>query len=244
MLTCIIIDDEQHALDLLKEYISQVPYLDLKESFDKPLEALHYINQNSIDLIFVDIQMPQLSGLEFIKLTNRQTRIIITSAFREYALEGFEHEVVDYLLKPISFDRFLKAVQKAMNQVAFDDDDKKGDKQGDFIVVKTDAKNKLLKIDLKEICYIEGLKNYVAIYTDQQKVITLLNMKDIEDTLPKDQFIRVHKSYIIAIEKVKSIDGNQIFLKNIKEGILLSDTYKTAFLNILKQNLIGNKRKI
>lgn len=243
MLTCVIIDDEQHALDLLRDYVSQVSFLDLKGTFNNPLEALHYVNEQPIDLIFVDIQMPQLTGLDFIKLVKRKTNIIITSAFKEYALEGFEYEVVDYLLKPISYDRFFRAVQRVMSQLAFEEE-KQQEKQSDYIVVKTDAKNKLQKIELKEISHIEGLKNYVAIHTDQQRIVTLLNMKDLDESLPKDQFIRVHKSYIIAIERIKSIDGNQIYLKNVKDGIQLSDTYKTTFFNILKQSLVGNKRKI
>lgn len=243
MLTCIIIDDEQHAIDLLKSYIEKVSFLELRATFNNPLTA---IPETDVDIVFIDMQMPQLSGMDFIKLMKGKAKIIITSAFKEYALESFEYEVLDYLLKPISFDRFLKAVQKAMNQLTFAEEDVQthNKQQKNYIVVKTDAKNKLQKIELDEIVYIEGMKNYVTIHKEQQQIMTLLNMKDVDSSLPKDQFIRVHKSYIISIEKIKIIEGNQIFLKNVKESIPLSETYKAAFFDLLKQRIIGNKKPI
>ncbi|HEY8918443.1 MAG TPA: LytTR family DNA-binding domain-containing protein [Chitinophaga sp.] len=241
MLSCIIIDDEQHAIDLLKSYIEKVSFLELRGTYNNPLNA---ITATDVDIIFIDMHMPQLSGMDFIKLMKGKARIIITSAFKEYALESFEYEVLDYLLKPISFDRFLKAVQKAMNQLTFAEEDNQTKQTKNYIVVKTDAKNKLQKIELDEIVYIEGMKNYVTIHKDQQQVMTLLNMKDLDNDLPKDQFIRVHKSYIISIDKIKIIEGNQIFLKNVKESIPLSETYRQAFFDLLKQTIIGNKKPI
>ena len=241
MLTCIIIDDEQHAIDLLKSYIEKISFLTLKGTFNNPLSA---IPETDVDIIFIDMHMPQLSGMEFIKLIRGKAKIIITSAFPEYALESFEYEVLDYLLKPISFDRFLKAVQKAMNQLAFAEEDMQAKKHKNYIVVKTDAKNKLQKIELDEVVYIEGMKNYVTIHKDQQQIMTLLNMKDLESSLPRDQFIRVHKSYIISVDKIKIIEGNQIFLKSVKESIPLSETYKQAFFDLLKQTILGNKKPI
>jgi len=241
MLSCIIIDDEQHAIDLLKSYIEKVSFLELRGTYNNPLNA---ITATDVDIIFIDMHMPQLSGMDFIKLMKGKARIIITSAFKEYALESFEYEVLDYLLKPISFDRFLKAVQKAMNQLTFAEEDNQTKQTKNYIVVKTDAKNKLQKIELDEIVYIEGMKNYVTIHKDQQQIMTLLNMKDLDNDLPKDQFIRVHKSYIISIDKIKIIEGNQIFLKNVKESIPLSETYRQAFFDLLKQTIIGNKKPI
>ena len=241
MLTCIIIDDEQHAIDLLKSYIEKISFLTLKGTFNNPLSA---IPETDVDIIFIDMHMPQLSGMDFIKLIRSKAKIIITSAFPEYALESFEYEVLDYLLKPISFDRFLKAVQKAMNQLAFAEEDMQAKKQKNYIVVKTDAKNKLQKIELDEVIYIEGMKNYVTIHKDQQQIMTLLNMKDLESSLPRDQFIRVHKSYIISVDKIKIIEGNQIFLKGVKESIPLSETYKQAFFDLLKLTILWNKKPI
>lgn len=242
MLRCIIIDDEQHAIDLLKSYIEKISFLELIDTFNNPLNAISKID---VDIIFIDVQMPQLSGMDFIKLVKDKTKVIITSAFKEYAFESFEYEVLDYLLKPISFDRLLKAVQKAMNQLTFTEEDNKHLYQHkNYIVVKIDAKNKLQKIELEDIVYIEGMKNYVTIHKEQQQITTLLNMKDLESSLPKDQFIRVHKSYIISIDKIKIIEGNQIFLRNMKESITLSETYKLTFFDLLKQKLIGNKKNI
>lgn len=241
MLTCIIIDDEQHAIDLLKSYIEKISFLTLKGTFNNPLSA---IPETDVDIIFIDMHMPQLSGMDFIKLIRGKAKIIITSAFPEYALESFEYEVLDYLLKPISFDRFLKAVQKAMNQLAFAEEDMQAKKHKNYIVVKTDAKNKLQKIELDEVVYIEGMKNYVTIHKDQQQIMTLLNMKDLESSLPRDQFIRVHKSYIISVDKIKIIEGNQVFLKGVKESIPLSETYKQAFFDLLKLTILGNKKPI
>jgi DNA-binding LytR/AlgR family response regulator len=242
MLKCIIIDDEQHSIDLLKSYIEKISFLQLTGTFNNPLNALSSID---VDIIFIDIQMPQLSGLDFIKLVKERTKVIVISAFKEYAFESFEYAVLDYLLKPVSFDRLLKAVQKAMNQLAFAEEDAKGSgSHKNYIVVRVDAKNKLQKIELEDILYIEGMKNYVTIHKDQQNITTLLNMKDLESSLPKDQFIRIHKSYIISIDKIKIIEGNQVFLNNVKESLTLSETYKTAFFDILKQRLIGNQKNI
>lgn len=242
MLKCIIIDDEQHSIDLLKSYIEKISFLQLTGTFNNPLNALSSID---VDIIFIDIQMPQLSGLDFIKLVKEKTKVIVISAFKEYAFESFEYAVLDYLLKPVSFDRLLKAVQKAMNQLAFAEEDAKaGGSHKNYIVVRVDAKNKLQKIELEDILYIEGMKNYVTIHKEQQNITTLLNMKDLESSLPKDQFIRIHKSYIISIDKIKIIEGNQVFLNNVKESIALSETYKAAFFDILKQRLIGNQKNI
>jgi DNA-binding LytR/AlgR family response regulator len=242
MLKCIIIDDEQHSIDLLKSYIEKISFLQLTGTFNNPLNALSSID---VDIIFIDIQMPQLSGLDFIKLVKERTKVIVISAFKEYAFESFEYAVLDYLLKPVSFDRLLKAVQKAMNQLAFAEEDARtGTANKNYIVVRVDAKNKLQKIELEDILYIEGMKNYVTIHKEQQNITTLLNMKDLESSLPKDQFIRIHKSYIISIDKIKIIEGNQVFLNNVKESITLSETYKTAFFDILKQRLIGNQKNL
>ncbi len=244
MISCIVIDDETHAIELLKSHIAKVSFLDLKGEYTNPLDAIGVLNSRDIDLVFIDIQMPQLSGLDFIRLFPRKTKFIITSAFKEYALESFEYDVIDYLLKPISFDRFLKSVQKAMNHLAFSEETLTAEPQT-YILVKTDIK-KLQKVELEDIVYIEGQKNYVAIHKGQQQqpVITLLNMKDLESSLPKDRFIRVHKSFIISIDKITTIEGNQIFLKSTAEGIPLSETYKTVFFDTLKQRIIGNKKNI
>ncbi|GAA4310767.1 LytTR family DNA-binding domain-containing protein [Compostibacter hankyongensis] len=243
MLSCIIIDDEQHAIDLLKNYIDQIPFLQLEKSFSNPLHAIKFLNDHKADVAFVDIQMPQLSGIDFIRLVQGKTQVVITSAFKEYALEGYEHQVLDYLLKPITFDRFLKAAQRATELLEKPADRPVAEQPANsYIIVKKDTKNRLQKIELDEIRFIEGLKNYVSIYTEQQKIITLLNMKDLEDSLPRNRFIRIHKSYIISLDKVRTVEGNFVFLKNFKTGIPLGETYKASFLNTLRNHQVGSKK--
>jgi len=240
MLTCILIDDEQHAIDLLEYHIRKIDYLSVIKTFNNPLEAIYFLESNTVDLVFLDIHMPEISGLELIKYLKRKTGIIITSAHREYALEGFENDVMDYLLKPITFDRFLHSVQKAKEKLKLQNQPE-AEPSEDFIVLKTDSKNKLLKVDLADISYVEGLKNYVSVFTKQQRIITKLNMKTLEDRLPKDKFFRVHKSYIIAISQVKQIDGNQLHLKEVAELLPIGDNYKIPFFNLLKHKLVENK---
>lgn len=240
MLNCLIVDDEQHAIELLEMHLKKVPYVTIKATFTDALKAIEYLHTNEVDLIFLDVNMPDISGIEFIKVMNKKINIIIVSAFREYALEGFEHEVVDFILKPVSFDRLLRSLQKARPvQPA---KEKEVAENAEYIVLKTDSKNKLYKVDFDDIVYVEGLKNYVSVITSTQKIVTLLNIKSLEDQLPKERFIRVHKSYIVSLNRVKSVDGNQIFLKDIKEAIPVSETYKAAFFNLLKNQLVQNKR--
>lgn len=237
MLNCILIDDEQHAIDLLEIHFKKIDYVNVIKTFNNPLHALSFLEDNTVDLIFLDIEMPEISGIEFIKLLKKKTDIIITSAFKQYAIEGFENEVLDYLLKPVALDRLLHSLQRAKAKKT----EKLAYNTEEFIVLKTDSKNKLLKVDLSDIIYVEGLKNYIAVFTEQQKIVTLLNMKSIEESLPNDKFIRTHKSYIVSINKVKSVDGSQIFLKGTDEIIPISDSYKTMFFEILRKNLIENK---
>lgn len=240
MMTCLIVDDEQHAIELLEMHLKKVPYVSVKATFTDALKAIEYLQTTEVDLIFLDVNMPNISGIEFIKVLNKKINIIIVSAFREYALDGFEHEVVDFILKPVSFDRLLRALQKA--KPVLPAKEKEPTENAEFIVLKTDSKNKLYKVDFEDIVYVEGLKNYVSVITSTQKIVTLLNIKSLEDQLPKERFIRVHKSYIVSLNRVKSVDGNQVFLKDIKEPIPISETYKAAFFNLLKNQLVQNKK--
>jgi len=240
MLTCILIDDEQHAIDLLAYHIKKIDYLQVVKTFNNPLDALFYLDNNTVDLVFLDINMPEISGIELMKFIKNKADVIIVSAFREYALEGFENEALDYLLKPVSFERFLHAIQKAKEKIQLKHR-RATDIYEDFIVLKTDAKNNFLKIDLVDIVYIEGLKNYVSVHTNNQRITAYLNMKSLVDKLSTERFIRVHKSYIVAINRLKIVNGNQVFLKDIEHGIPISEGYKPALLNILKQKLVENK---
>jgi two-component system LytT family response regulator len=240
MISCIIVDDEQHAIDVLAHFVNQTPLLELKGSTTNPLEALQLIHREPVDLIFLDIQMPHISGIDFIKAINGRCKVILTTAYSEFAAEGFDLEVVDYLLKPIPLPRFLKAVQRAASLI--EKTPAPETEADDYIFVKTEAKGKMLKVNLADIDYIEGMKNYVAIHTGDTKIMALLNMKDLEDRLNGKYFMRVHRSYIVAVGKITMIEGNRVMLKKGQE-ILLGDSYRASFLEAMKGKLMtgGNK---
>ena len=240
MINCIIVDDEQHAIDILVHYVKQTPHLNLISATTNPIEALQIVATQKIDLIFLDIQMPELSGMDFIKAIQGKARVILTTAYSDFALESYELDVVDYLLKPIRLPRFLQAVQKATKEMEERNDERltlSGD-DDDYIFVKTESKGKLLKINLGEIDYIEGMKNYVAIFCGGKKTLVYTSMKDLEERLSKKQFIRVHKSFIIPIAKITGIEGNILRLKNVTAEILIGDNYKADLMEIIRNKMI------
>jgi two-component system, LytTR family, response regulator len=198
------------------------------------------VNDHNVDLVFLDIQMPELSGIDFIKALNGRARVILTTAYSEFALESYELDVVDYLLKPVRFPRFLTAVQKAAKDLqeatpARKDD---GDSEEDYIFVKTEMKGKLLKINLSDIDYIEGMKNYVAIYCQGKKTMVYTSMKEIEEKLPHKRFLRVHKSYIISIPKITGIEGNMVRLQGVQADIMIGESYKNELMEIIRGRMI------
>jgi two-component system, LytTR family, response regulator len=238
MINCIIVDDEQHAIDILQHYTQQVPMLNLVAATTNPIEALQIIATQSVDLVFLDIQMPEISGIDFIKALGGKTRVILTTAYSEFALEGFELDVVDYLLKPVRLPRFLIAVQKAAKSLNENITEKVKETEEDYIFVKTELKGKLLKINLTDIDYIEGMKNYVAIYCAGKKTLVNTSMKEMEERLPERQFMRVHKSFIIAVDRITGIEGNRILLKNITAEILIGENYKPTLMERVKGRII------
>jgi DNA-binding LytR/AlgR family response regulator len=232
-----IVDDEQHAIDLLKRHISQTPFLDLVETTTNPVKALQVLHEKKIDLIFLDVQMPEMSGIEFMQSINGRSKVILTTAYSQYALEGFDHEVVDYLLKPISFARFIKGAQRALSLIK-----PAAQEEHEYVLVKTEQKGKLLKINLKDVVYIEGLKNYVGFLTRQgERIIALLNMKDLEDRLPTDRFVRTHKSFMVAVPYIILIEGNTVGMEFTNVRIPIGDTYREAFLRQMKGKILTNK---
>ena len=239
MIKCLIVDDEQHAIDILIHYIGQTSYLQLVNSTTKPVEALQIVATQHIDLVFLDIQMPDLSGIDFIKAINGKAKVILTTAYSEFAIEGFDMDVVDYLLKPIRFPRFLNAVQKAVNVIVEKPVEADKKNEDDYIFVKTESKGKLLKINLADIEYIEGMKNYVAIYQGGHKTLVYTNLKDLVAHLPPSDFIRVHKSFIIPIVRITGIEGNRILLKNVTAEILIGENYKADLMEIIKHKMIS-----
>jgi two-component system LytT family response regulator len=239
MIRCIIVDDEPLALHVLEDYMSKIPFLQLIKATTNPIEALTLVQQGNVDLVFLDVQMPELTGIQFLKIANGKAKVILTTAYPQYALEGYELDVIDYLLKPIAFDRFFKSVQKAQTVLqpasiakpvaAEPAPQQQNDFLSDFIFVKTE--HKIQKVYLNDILFIEGLKDYISIFTATERIITLQNMKKMEDALPEKHFTRVHKSYIVAINKIDSIERSRIFIKD--KVIPVGDTYRDDFFKII-----------
>ncbi|GAB4092963.1 LytTR family DNA-binding domain-containing protein [Flaviaesturariibacter terrae] len=234
-----IIDDEQHAIDILEHYVKQAPYLELVGTSTHPIEALQEVASGKVDLVFLDVQMPELSGLDFIKAINGKAKVILTTAYPEFALEGYDLDVVDYLLKPVRLPRFLQAVQKAMTAVAPAPAAAAAPEEADdYLFVKTESKGKLLKINLDEIDYIEGMKNYVAIHRGAQKTLVYTSMKELEERLPQRRFLRVHKSFIIPLGRITGIEGNMVRLKGVQAEILIGDNYKAELMELIRNKMI------
>ncbi|MBN1154415.1 response regulator transcription factor [candidate division KSB1 bacterium] len=215
---CAIIDDEFLAREYLKDYVSKIPFLELKGDFNSPLKVFDLLNRGEIDLLLLDIQMPDISGIDFLKSLEKQPYIILTTAYKEYALEGYELNVTDYLLKPFSFERFLKAVNKVaelIEQDQPDTEDKGSDSnlqapsiKEDYLIIRADRK--YYKINYDDLIFIEGQKAYVTFHTRQQQITALASLKELEEKLPRNRFVRIHKSYIVAINKIQALEGNSI----------------------------------
>lgn len=235
----LIIDDEPLAQDVLETYIEQIPGLDLKQKCNNAIEANEALKNHDIDLIFLDIQMPQITGIEFLKSLQNPPMVIFTTAYSNYAMEGFELNVIDYLLKPISLDRFMKAVNKASEQYDLrHQEPQKGKDNGNeenFVFVKADKK--LIKVNYDDILYIEGLKDYVIIRMIASRVITLQTMKSLEDKLPENNFKRIHRSYIVNVDKIEAIVGNMVEIKEKGQEKLLpiGKNYRDELLELINQ---------
>ncbi len=240
MINAIIVDDEPLALDVLETYLDKMPEINLVQKCNNALEANQALKDHDIDLMFLDIQMPQLTGIDFLKTLAKPPLVIFTTAYANYALEGFELNAIDYLLKPISFERFIKATNKALEQVELQ---RKGEpavvKEADgpdFIFVKADKK--LIKVKYEDIVYIEGLKDYVIIRQNDNRVITLQTMKSLEDKLPQQLFKRIHRSYIVNVNKINAVVGNMIEIteKGQAKHIPIGKNYREELLAIINKN--------
>jgi len=223
--TCIIIEDEPLALEKTKDFVNKVPFLQLSATFDNALTGLAYLNNNKVDILFLDINMDELTGIELLQSSKITSQVIITTAYQEYALKGYELQITDYLLKPFAFNRFLQAVNKAQDNIA----NRNVDALPDFIFVKTE--NRLEKIMLNEIVYIEGMRDYLKIHTVNKKVMTLQNFSEFEKLIPSNIVCRVHKSYMVALNKIESIERNRI--KIADQMIPISETYKEFFFQLI-----------
>ena len=241
IIKCAIVDDEPLAVELLASYVKKIPFLELSGKYSNATDALQGITENPVDLLFLDIQMPELNGLELSKMIPETTRVVFTTAFNQYAVDGFRVNALDYLLKPISYADFLEACNKAMQwfQLVQQQDEQATPTVAEKEEIKSifvKSEYKLLQINLDDIRYIEGLKDYVKIYTEQSPhpILSLMNMKAIEQMLPASRFIRVHRSFIVQKSKIREIERNRIVFGNVY--IPIGDSYKQAF-----QDFINNK---
>lgn len=247
MLNCLIVDDEPSAVNVLINYVEKTPFLALVGTASNPLEAMELMQSTSVDLMFLDVHMPHINGIDFLKMQRGKCQVVLTTAFSEFALEAFEHEALDYLMKPVPFERFLRAAQRALNQSigktapSNQASAAATNERDDYMFVKTETKGKMLKVDFKDIMYLEGMKNYVSIYVGEDRIITYSSIKDMEERLPSN-FVRVQKSYIVSLDYVRAIEGNQILLQGMKAYVPLGDTYRRGVMTLLEDKIMGGKK--
>lgn len=233
---CLVLDDEQHSIDILTDYVEKTPNLSLIAAHKNPIDAIALIQTETIDIAFIDVQMPNLTGLQFLKLLDKHTKVVLCTAYSEYAIDGYELNVVDYLLKPISFDRFLRSVKKIEenSQPPILNQSTKTDEE--YIFVKVESKGKFVKINLRDILFIEGLGNYQKIQLTDNQIICQLKMKNLEDQLSAGGFVRVHKSFLVPINKINQIEGNKVTIA--KHRIPIGDNFKEALFMTLKDKIL------
>jgi DNA-binding LytR/AlgR family response regulator len=252
MVKVLIVDDEQAALEVVTAYVHDTPFLELVASTTDPLEASQIIQDQHIDLVFLDIQMPKMSGMHFLKLYEKKVKFIMTTGYEQYAIDSFEYGVVDYLTKPFSYDRFLKAVQKMPAPASMLEPKTpvarpkktipvvKQEKE-EFIFVKIDVKGKFHKIVFKDVLYMEALKTYATIYTADDRVTCNLTLSDLQRRLPSDRFMRIHRSYIVSTDKITGIEGDEVLLRKVVR-VPIGDTYKQAFFNAFESTIFFKEK--
>lgn len=229
--TCIIIEDEPLALERTKDFVQKIPFLNLCTTFDNALNGLAYLQQNEVDLLFLDINMDELSGIELLESSKIKSQVIITTAYQEYALKGYELQVTDYLLKPFTFNRFLQAVNKAHENLGQRVQEPPSPLE--YIFIKTE--NRLEKVNIADIVYIEGMRDYRRIHTLSKKIMTLQNFNELEQIIPAHLICRVHKSYMVALHKIESIERSRIIIAD--QIIPISETYKEQFFLLINNRI-------
>lgn len=233
--SCLIVEDEPLARNLIADYVGRVPFLKLIKACANPVEALDVLRSNDVQILFLDIQMPEITGINFLKILQKKPQVILTTAYSEYALESYDLDVVDYLLKPITFDRFLKAVDKAAERLqhrAASPTEEKPAAEKDFVFVKDGTK--LVRVNFDEVLYVEGLKDYVTIHTKERKIVTLQRLKTLEKVLPAERFVRVHHSFIVALKAIDVVHKGDIEIGGVT--IPISDTYRKSFREVIERN--------
>ncbi len=242
MINCIAIDDEPLALDIMKDYCSKVSFLNLLRTFDNAIESIEYIRSNPVDLIFLDIQMEELTGIQLLNALKTRPYVIFTTAYERYAIQGFELDVIDYMLKPISFERFIKGVNKVCERMQLDAGTPKSENSGKakapeptFFFVKTETR--MERIEHGDVLYVEGMGDYWRIVTKTRRIMTLMNARKLEEVLKEPQFCRVHKSYFIALDKIESIERNRIKIGD--QYIPVSETYHKTFFDLVERKKLA-----
>ncbi len=234
---CIAVDDEPLALEIIEDYIRKIPFLDYQGGFHQAVDCMEYLKGNKVDLLFLDIQMEGLTGIQLLKVVKEKPHVIFTTAYDSFALEGYELDVTDYLLKPISFERFVKAVDRVYDKMSAKDkltptgqaEINIYNPKNDYFFVKTEFR--LLKVDFDDIIYIEGMGDYLRIVTTKERIMTLQNFKAMEDILPENRFVRVHRSYMVSVSKIISIERNRI--KIADQLIPIGENYKKPFFSVI-----------
>jgi len=247
MINCVIIDDEPLAREGIAKYVMEVDFLHLIDTCENPVELMKIMDQHHVDLLFLDIQTPKMNGIDFLKIVQKPPIVIITTAFPSYALEGFQLNVLDYLIKPITLDRFLRSVNKARDYHHLlmkasnhpGPASAKEEPPADYFFIKCGSKFE--KIHFSDILYVEGMQNYITIYTRKGKYVTLLYLKHLEENLDSSCFIRVHKSYIVSIDKIEAIEGNEIFIQSYR--IPISRNYREQVIQRVVSNKLWDKIK-
>lgn len=233
-LKCLIVEDEPLARNLLKEYVRKVSYLELVAASANPLDALDQLRKHPIDLMFLDIQMPEITGITLLKTLQKRPLVILTTAYSEYALESYDLDVVDYLLKPITFDRFLRAVDRANQRLTLPAQGQQtlAEPEKSFVFIKDGSK--LIKVNYDDILFVEGLKDYVTIVTRTQKIVSLQRLKTLETQLPADRFVRIHHSYIISLKAIDTIHRGEVQIG--AHLVPISDSYRKSFRDVVERN--------
>ena len=242
MINCIVIDDESSSIETLEDYIQKCEFLHLSGSFTNPLNAIRFMENNGYpDMVFLDVDMPELSGLELAQFLPPQTAIIYVTAFAAYAIQAFETNVYDFLLKPVSFAKFLKSVTKVKN-ILQPNFTPRNEETENFFFINSGVKGKIIKVAYDDIIYVEGSKNYVIVYVVGNKYITYLTMLEIENALPADYFMRVHRSYIINLKKIQYIEGNMVIVSD-RITIPLGGIYKEPLMSYIGKKTLTSARK-
>jgi DNA-binding LytR/AlgR family response regulator len=234
-----IIDDEQPAINVLKNYINRIPHLKLIGSETNPVTGIDIIRKEQPDVVFLDIQMDEMTGIEVMKEIGNTTKVIFCTAYSEFAVTSYELDAVDYLMKPIEFNRFLKSVQRLTDLINHQPASNTEALPNDYIFIKAGQRGKMLKIDFDDIDYVEAMSNYIAFHRGSQKTLAYLTMKELEERLPASDFMRIHKSYIVSLKQIALMENNELILKKNSHRIPIGANYKEAFMTRMQDKLIG-----